>query len=200
MAPMARAATIVGGLLLSASFFLPWRFHNAPVAWFVWAAGGLDFASAPVTSLVFLAAAAGVACPFAWALLLSVLQWRAGWPERRWAQRSAAVGYAAGMALLAVVGLAEIVARDTFVPPAAQVATAGVGLALAAVMIATHLATTPARRLHLCTLAGSVPLLLLNLGLAGFLCRWTAVSWGYLAGALGALLLAAGALLGLRRA
>lgn len=184
---------VVGGLLLAVSFALPLHFYDAPLAWFLWAVGGIDFRAAPAASLAFMAAAAGVALPYIWALVLAVVHVRRGWTESVRARQSLLRAYVAGMAMLALAGLAEILARDTFVPREAQVLTTVIALLIAAGMLAADRALPPARRLHACAAIGALPLALLSLGLGLGVCRGLANGWGYFLGASGGLLVAAGA-------
>jgi len=189
MKGLARIAVITGGLLVAASFVLPFRFDNAPLSWFLWSIGGIDFAEAPGESLVFMAAAGVIALPYAWAAALAFVHMRAAWIEKQHPACACAVIYTIGMLLAVVVAMAAFVTRDDFIPRTAQVAVAVVASALASTMTAASAVPRPKRRVGWTTLVGSTTLLLLSAAGATGLCGSSTMAWGYLLGAAGALLL-----------
>jgi len=186
---LARIAVITGGLLVAASFVLPFRFDNAPLSWFLWSIGGVDFAEAPGESLVFMAAAGVIALPYAWAAALAFVHVRASWIEKQHAPCTCAVLYTIGMVLAVVVAVAAFVTRDDFIPRTAQVAVAVVASTLASAMTAASAVPRPKRRFGWTALVGSTTLLLLSVAGAIGLCGLSALAWGYLLGAVGAVLM-----------
>ena len=186
-----RAVAAAGGLALAASFFVPWDDHRAPVRQFMAWTVESDFSAGDKAEVAFsIGVALAMAYPDVWALVAAAGAW---WPERRraavWGQLAC---HMAGGGVVAGLGVALRVWRDTWVPEPVQRAAIVAPIVLLLLVAGAVRFIRPARRLAAVSIIGYIPHAMLGPALAWAVYRDGGMPWGYLLGTFGALMGLAG--------